>query len=130
MSEFVRIQSTKTITVTCGLDFQDFTNADAHIPDRLKVSPTWPKATVLIREGVGNYPVQILEWPTVQALVKDNILTVGEKVEKVTDEAMAKAEELELNLEEIRPKRKSRKKKLEEIAEETSEEVPEEVVEE
>lgn len=126
MSEFVRIQSTKTIMVTCGLDFQDFTNPDAHIPDRLKVSPSWPKATVLIREGVGNYPTQILEWETVKALIKDNILTVGEKVEKVSDETMAEAQELEMNLEEIKPKKKSRKKKLEEIAEETVEEQTEE----
>lgn len=131
MSEFVRIQSTKTIKVTCGLDFQDFTNYESDIANRMKVSPSWPKAMILIREGVGNYPKDILEWPTVQALVKDNILTIGQEVEEHDEQKVHEAEELKMNLEEIKPKksRKSRKK-LEEIADETAEEQAEEKVEE
>ena len=123
MSEFVRIQSTKTIQVTCGLDFQDFTNYESDIANRLKVSPSWPKAMVLIREGVGNYPKQIVEWPTVQALIKDNIITIGEDVEETNEEKIHEAEELAQNLEEIKPKRQRRsRKKLDDIAEDQVEE--------
>ena len=75
---FVRIQSNVTINVTMGLQNQDVTNADAHVPDRLKVNPLWPKLTVLIRQGVHWYPSEIAEWPTVKALVEDKVLTIGE----------------------------------------------------
>ena len=75
---FVRIQSNATINVTMGLQNQDVTNADAHVPDRLKVNPLWPKLTVLIRQGVHWYPSEIAEWPTVKALVEDKVLTIGE----------------------------------------------------
>lgn len=70
MSKFVRIQSNETIHVTCGLQNKDVTNADAHVPDRLKVSATWPKATVLIQKGAHMYPSEIVEWATVKALAK------------------------------------------------------------
>lgn len=74
---YVQIQSSKNIKVTMGLQYQDVTNPDAHVPDRLKVSPSWPKANVLIKIGQHLYPSEIVEWPTVQALVKDGILTIG-----------------------------------------------------
>lgn len=86
MNDLVRIQSTKTINVTSGLQHKNLTNPDAHVPDRLKVSPEWPKCTVLIHQGVGEYPAEIINWPTVQALMRKNILTVGEKIAAVTDE--------------------------------------------
>lgn len=75
---YVRIQSSVNVNVTAGLQCKDVTNADAHIPDRLKVNPAWPKATCLIRAGAGIYPSCITEWPTVKALAKDKVLTIGE----------------------------------------------------
>lgn len=87
---YVRIQSNINIQVTCGLQNQDVTNKDAHIPDRLKVNALWPKATVLIRQGAGVYPSEIVEWPTVKALAKDKILTIGEYLDNAENDAQAK----------------------------------------
>ena len=69
--QFVRIQSDETINVTMGLSYNDVTNPDAHIPDRLKVQPSWASTTVLIKKGTGFYPAYIAEWSTVQRLVQD-----------------------------------------------------------
>ncbi len=77
MAKMVQIHSNITIRVTTGLQNQDVTNADAHIPDRLKVNPEWPKHQVLIRAGQGIYPAEIVEWPSVKALAADKILTIG-----------------------------------------------------
>lgn len=88
MAKFVQIQSNTTIKVTTGLQNKDVTNPDAHVPDRLKVNPEWPKAQILIRQGVHRYPVEISEWPTVKALAKDKVLTIGaiSDVEDLTDD--------------------------------------------
>ena len=93
MSKLVRIQSTITITVTGGLNYKDTTNPDAHVPDRLKVSPEWPKCTVQIKQGIGDYPAEIIEWNTVKALVADNILTIGEVKEAQTEEEIKQVED-------------------------------------
>lgn len=77
MAKMVQIHSNITIRVTTGLQNQDVTNVDAHIPDRLKVNPEWPKHQVLIRAGQGSYPAEIVEWPSVKALAADKILTIG-----------------------------------------------------
>lgn len=109
MKPFVRIQSNVDIVVTPGLQHNDVTNPDAHVPDRLKVSPSWPKATCLIRQGAGIYPSDIIEWPTVQALAKDKILTIGEQLDSADETVDQQKQELALNLEEIKPKRTSKK---------------------
>ena len=90
---YIRIQSSIDICVTAGLQNQDVTNPDAHVPDRLKVNPLWPKMTVLIRKGVGVYPSDIAEWPTVKALAKDKVLTLGEYLDDVQDENVKSAKE-------------------------------------
>lgn len=97
MEKQVRIQSTITITVTPGLHHKDVTNKDAHIPDRLKVSPLWPKATVMIRQGAHYYPAEIVEWPTVKALEKDGILTIGQ-IEDAEGEVVDEAKNLDAEL--------------------------------
>lgn len=114
MSNLIRIQSNKTIQVTCGLEHQDVTNPDAHVPDRLKVSAEWPKCMVLIKAGVAEYPAEIAEWPTVKALAKDKILTIGEVVEPVTEEQKQTIEEFEHKEASVR---KKKKKTLDEISE-------------
>lgn len=111
---YVRIQSTKTINVTMGLQNQDVTNPDAHVPDRLKVNPLWPKLTVLIKEGVHWYPSEIAEWNTVKALANDKILTIGEFANEVDDEELKKASEklnaniasVEAKIEQAKPRRR------------------------
>lgn len=97
---YVRIQSTMRIRVTCGLDFKDVTNPDAHIPDRLKVNPLWPKLTVQIEPGVGMYPSEITAWETVKALVKEGVLTIGEFTDTAEPEVVAKKEELRTKIDE------------------------------
>lgn len=109
MAKNVRIQSSRSITVTSGLQYQDVTNPDAHIPDRLKVSPSWPKNSVMIKRGVGLYPVEIKSWKTVQALARDGILTIGEEVDD-DSEGVAK-----IKTENVKSVKKS--KSLEEISE-------------
>ena len=91
---YVRIQSSTTIMVTAGLQNQDVTNADAHIPDRLKVNPLWPKMTCLIKTGVGVYPSDIVEWPVVKSLVKDNVLTIGEYLDTADEVAEVKKKQI------------------------------------
>lgn len=107
MAKQVRIQSSITITVTSGLQHQNVTNPDAHIPDRLKISPAWPKRSVQIMKGVGTYPAEIKEWATVKNLVKDKLITIGEEI---NDEPEAKSEVS-----------KPRKKSLSELSDSTNE---------
>lgn len=120
MSKLIRIQSTKTITVTGGLNFKDVTNPDAHVPDRLKVSAEWPRCTVQIKQGVGTYPADIKDWPTVQALAKDEVLTLGETFEPTTDEDIKKVQEFEIKQAEITKNetKKRTRKNLKELTEE------------
>lgn len=117
MKQFVKIQSSKTIMVTAGLQADDVTNPDAHIPDRLKVNPLWPNLTVLIKEGVDWYPSEIVEWATVKALVDDKIITIGEDSDEASDEVTKIKDDLEQKIETVKTRRR-RKTDLEEIAEE------------
>lgn len=87
MAKMVQIHSNVTIRVTTGLQNEDVTNPDAHIPDRLKVNPEWPKYQVLIRAGQGLYPAEIAEWPSVKALAADKILTIG-AISEVADSTL------------------------------------------
>lgn len=114
--DYVEISSTKTIMVTCGLQYEDVTNKDAHIPDRLKVLEKWSKFNILIREGKGVYPSAILEWQTVKALEKDGILTIGHEVE----EAGEKEQELKSLVDEMKTDIKVEDVNLEELAAEES----------
>lgn len=91
---YVRIHSQTTIQVTCGLQNKDVTNPDAHVPDRLKVSPLWSKATIVIHQGQHDYPAEIVEWPTVKALEKDGILTIGQFVDEADDKTKEQTEDL------------------------------------
>lgn len=93
---YVQISSTKTIQVTCGLQFEDVTNADAHIPDRLRVLPKW--GCILVRKGAGTYPSEILEWPTVKAMIENKIFTVDTTTAVEPDD---KAKEMKQKVEEL-----------------------------
>ena len=101
---YVRIQSSRNIRVTMGLNCQDVTNPDAHIPDRLKINPLWPKLSVLIKQGAGWYPSEIASWNTVKALVDDGILTIGEFSDTAEDTVVAEKEELVKKIEEVAKK--------------------------
>lgn len=117
MKKYVRIHSTQTINVTAGLQNDDVTNPDAHVPDRLKINPTWPKLTMLVMQGSHLYPSEIVEWATVKALAKDKIFTIGEMVDDPDAEdegVIEKKQTLAINLEEVKAKRKA--KNLSELA--------------
>lgn len=96
MAKFVQIQSDVTIRVTTGLQNKDVTNPDAHVPDRLKVNPEWPKHQVLIRKGAHRYPAEIAEWASVKALAKDKVLTIG-SAEEVDESKLDELEQKDLN---------------------------------
>ena len=91
MKDYVYIQSTTSIVVSAGLQAEDVTNPDAHVGDRLRVNPYWPKMTILINQGRHTYPSFITNWESVKDLVKDNILTIGEEVDDIQDDEMKKA---------------------------------------
>lgn len=97
---YVRISSTKTIRVTCGLQFEDVTNKDAHIPDRLRVLEKWSGFCILITKGEPKtYPSEILEWPTVKSLIDAKVLTVDNSN---VDEPDDKAREMKAKVEEMK----------------------------
>lgn len=106
--EFVIIQSSKNINVTAGLQHEDVTNPDAHIPDRLKVNPLWPKLTCFIKQGVGTYPSYITEWLTVKALVKDKVLTIGEYMDSADEQVAETKAKLDNSVAEVETKTKSK----------------------
>lgn len=95
MKNFIRIQSERNIVVTGGLQSINMTNKDAHVADRLNVKSAWAGLQVLVKKGTGYYPSEIKNWPTVQRLVKKNILTLGEEVDVCpTPEQQTEAEKL------------------------------------
>lgn len=122
MAKFVQIQSSTTIRVTTGLQNKDVTNPDAHVPDRLKVNPLWPKHMVLIKAGIGYYPVEIKDWPSVKKLAEDKVITIGQEVDKEPDEkeskdiATAQAANAEFGLNDVATGRRRRGRSLDEIA--------------
>ena len=83
--DYIYIQSNISIVVTAGLQNENVTNPDAHVPDRLKVNPVWPKLRMMIKAGRHIYPKLIIEWNSVKALVKDGVLTIGEEVDSPND---------------------------------------------
>ena len=91
---YVRIQSQQTIRVTVGLNNQDNTNPDAHVADRLKISSLWPKAMMVINVGAHLYPSEIIDWPTVRALEKDGVITIGSFEDTAGADVVKKREEL------------------------------------
>ena len=115
MKDYVYIQSNTSIVVTAGLQNDNVTNPDAHIPDRLKVNPVWPKLRVMIKSGRHIYPSLIIEWNTVKSLVKDGIITIGEEVDNPNDVKIEeKAKDLKDELKKIK---KVKDIKLEDVAE-------------
>ena len=99
--EFVIIQSKMNISVTPGLQAMDVTNVDAHVPDRLKINSLWAKAVVDIKQGVGRYPAYITEWNTVKALVKDEVLTIGDYTNDVSEDEKKVKTKLDAEMDEV-----------------------------
>ena len=87
--DYVRIQSNINIQVTGGLQNDDVTRTDSDIPDRLKVSPQWPNLVVMIHQGAGVYPSEIVDWPTVKSLARDKVITIGQYLDSPESEADA-----------------------------------------
>lgn len=109
MKKYVKIQSSVTINVTPGLQYEDNTDVKEPIRDKLKVNASWPKATVLIKQGQFWYPSEISEWNTVKSLQKDKILTIGEFTDDVDEEDVKLAKEnLANELKEMESKKKAK----------------------
>ena len=105
--KYVKIHSDVTINVTAGLHNEDVTNKDAHVPDRLKVNPLWPKLTVMIKQGSGWYPSEIATWETVKALARDKVLTIGEYSDECSDKVVESVKEtLKTEIDEVKTKLK------------------------
>lgn len=132
MKNYVKIQSSVTINVTPGLQNQDVTNADAHIPDRLKVNAVWPKLIVLIKAGQHWYPAEIAQWPSVIALVNAKLATIGEYSDEPLDDveeakkskaklhkefSKLESKEEKTEVKQVKKQRKTTEKSLDEISE-------------
>lgn len=113
MKDYVTIQSNVTIMVTGGLQYKDLTNKDSQLPNRMKVACEWPKLNVLIKQGQHIYPSEIVEWPTVQALQKDGVLTIGAYIDNPNDVEIEKLKETVVEVsKEINTKPKRVKKEM------------------
>ncbi len=115
MKNYVKISSTINVSVTSGLQYQNFTNEKSDIPNRLKVSPLWPKMTIDIKQGVHFYPAEIAEWNTVKSLVKDKVLTIGEFVDVCEEQYAIDMKQKLFNVSKVdKPKTSITKKKVKE----------------
>jgi len=85
MKDYVKIQSKKTINVTDGLPFDNFTKKDSDIPNRMKIAPVWPKKTILIKEGTHFYPSEVVEFDAVKKLENLEILTIDTRDYTIED---------------------------------------------
>lgn len=99
MKRFIRIQSSKNIAVTAGLQSIDMSNRDAHVADRLNISQVWTGTRVLVKNGVAYYPAVLSTWPAVKKLAELNILSLGEQVDECPADYKEYAEEMEHKLE-------------------------------
>lgn len=120
MAKFIQIQSSKTIAVTQDLSSVDVTKTELKgIKDNIKrVLPNWVGTSVLILQGQHQYPAEIKNWKTVQALEKGGILTIGKEIAEsdATDEAKEMAENLELAKQEKEAKIEENKKLIKDIS--------------
>lgn len=98
--EYVYIQSTKSIRVTAGLQYENYTNPKELTPDRLKVGSVWNKMAILIKAGKHVYPSLICDWPTVKALSEQGVFTIGAYVDNPDDpEIVEKAKDIKAEIE-------------------------------
>lgn len=104
MKDYVKIQSKKTINVTDGLPYQNFTKKDSDIPNRMKIAPVWPKKTILIKEGTHFYPSEVVEFDSVKKLEKLEVLTIDTRDYTIDDVTQAeKAECLKMKKKVAKP---------------------------
>ena len=99
MKRFIRIQSSKNIAVTAGLQSIDMSNKDAHVADRLNIAQVWTGTRVLVKKDVGYYPAVMSTWPAVKKLAELGVLSFGEQTDTCPSEYLGYAEELEKKLE-------------------------------
>lgn len=85
--KFVKIGSMETLIVTPNLDYLNRTDNNPANPNKLKVIPTWTRKEVKILKGFNWYPAKILEWNTVQALIKSGKINVGEVTTDINKKA-------------------------------------------
>lgn len=102
--KYVRIQSSISIVVTPGLQYDNLTRKDSDIPDRMKVAAYWPKLRVLIRKGVHTYLSEIVNWNAVKELQKQKLITIGEFIDTYEGEHQDEVKELEDTLVEVKSK--------------------------
>ena len=98
MKKFIRIQSSKNIMVTAGLQSIDMTNRDAHVADRFNVAQMWTGTRVLVKKDVAYYPAVISTWPAVKKLADLGVLSFGEPTDVCPAEYLEYAEEIEKKL--------------------------------
>lgn len=113
-----------------------YTQNKSNDSNPINLNPTtWLKTQMLIQKGIHEYPEDILQWPSVRALVDNEKITVskGTGSEPTPEEAAAvkaveKAEEMRDEEEKTESKKKARKKRLEDIADKLEEKQLEEAV--
>lgn len=71
-----------TIVVTRGVECINSTNIKSPMGDRLSIKPAWTNFQVVLKIGVGYYPIEIKNWNTVKNLEKDRQVTIGKEVDE------------------------------------------------
>ena len=128
MAKFVRIQSTRPIVVTGGLQAIDMTDKASLNPDKLNVKPSWTSFRVPLKQGTGYYPARIKDWASVKVLSSQEVLTIGNVTDvlpenyedKAAAEKMYKDLEYEYSKYEKQTKALDTKKKAEKKVKENS----------
>ena len=85
MKDYVKLQSNITITVSCGLQYEDHTRYDSDIPDRMNIKPSWPSLTVQIKKGTFWYPSEIMEWPVVKLYIEQGLISKNDESNTPSD---------------------------------------------
>ena len=101
MAKFVRIQSTRPIVVTGGLQAINMTDEHSLNPDKLNVKPSWTSFRIQLKQGTGYYPARIKDWSSVKVLSSKEVLTVGATTDTLPEnyEDKAAAEKMYKDLE-------------------------------
>lgn len=118
----------KVVTINSSINIYvlgtSYTQNNGDERNKVALNPSsWMNTSILINQGIHDYPCEIASWASVQALVSQRLITISEAHEgsaKVEDENAVKAKEKadeEQKEEKIaNTKKRMRKAKLDELA--------------
>ena len=91
---FVYLNSEVTVRVYPGVFYENATQPDTRIGDRLKVIEKWSKYGVLIKAGSNVVSAEVAEWPTVKAMIEKKKMNVVGETDSTEDASALKSKEI------------------------------------